>query len=127
MTDNNLIKAALFDLEALCRSKNCLFGEMIRRLTPGDWLVGSAGILKNLRDRNAKLALCSSSKTAHSILARLKGEDFFDVVVDGNDITRTKPDPQIFLLAAERLGVKPTECVVFEDAESGIEAAKRAK
>ena len=112
--------------EALCERKNAFYVELIGTLNPADWLVGSIKLLKDLRNKGVKLALCSSSKNACTILEKLQGNDFFEAIVDGYDITRTKPDPEIFLLAAERLGVEPIECVVFEDAESGIEAAKRA-
>ena len=112
--------------ETLCERKNQVFKKLIATLNPADWLAGSTKLLKDLQDKGVKLALCSSSKNARTILEKLGGKDFFDAIVDGYDITRTKPDPEIFLLAAERLGVEPAECVVFEDAESGIEAAKRA-
>jgi beta-phosphoglucomutase len=59
-------------------------------------------------------------------LERLQGQAYFDEIIDGNDITRTKPDPQIFELAAERLRANPKKCVVFEDASSGVQAAKSA-
>ena len=119
-------KYSELEKETLCRKKNRLFRELIVTLTPTDWLAGSTRILRDLQYKGVKLALCSSSKNAQTILERLDGRDFFDVIIDGHDITATKPDPQIFLLAAEKLGVRPSECVVFEDAESGIEAAKRA-
>ena len=112
--------------EALCQRKNAFYVELIGTLSPGDWLVGSTRLLKDLRSKGVKLALCSSSKNARTILEKLQGNDLFEAIVDGHDITRTKPDPEIFLLAAERLGVAPAECVVFEDAESGIKAARRA-
>ena len=113
--------------EAFCKRKNGFFKELITTLTPNDWLAGSIALLGDLQSESVKLALCSSSKNARRILDKLEGSDFFDVIVDGNEITRTKPDPQIFLLASERLTVEPADCIVFEDAESGIEAAKRTK
>ncbi len=112
--------------ETLCEQKNSFFRELIVPITPTDWLAGSVRLLKDLQRKGVKLALCSSSKNASTILDKLGGKDFFDAIVDGRDTTRTKPDPQVFLLAAERLGVEPTECVVLEDAEAGIEAATRA-
>jgi beta-phosphoglucomutase len=117
----------LLEKEALCERKNGFFKESITTLTSDDWLAGSITLLGDLQSEGVKLALCSSSKNAHKILDRLEGANFFDVIVDGNEIARTKPDPQIFLLASERLAVEPADCIVFEDAESGIEAAKRAK
>lgn len=112
--------------EALCERKNAFYVELIDTLSPADWLAGSTRLLNDLRSKGVKLALCSSSKNARTILEKIQANDLFEAIVDGYDITRTKPDPEIFLLAAERLGVEPIECVVFEDAESGIEAAKRA-
>ena len=73
-----------------------------------------------------KVALASSSKNADTVLTLLNIKDYFDTIVDGTMITHSKPDPEIFLLAANRLGMKPSECVVFEDAEAGVAAAVAA-
>ena len=76
-----------------------------------------------MREQGIKLALASSSKNAKTVVQLLHIRDEFDAIVDGTMITHTKPHPEIFLMAAQMLGVEPANCVVFEDAEAGIEAA----
>jgi beta-phosphoglucomutase len=83
-------------------------------------------ILTKLRKKGIKIAVGSSSKNTPLILERIGLKDYFDVVVDGNDLTKSKPDPEVFLLAAERLRVAPAHCVVVEDADAGVEAALAA-
>ena len=73
-----------------------------------------------------KIALGSASKNAPTILDRLKIVDLFDAVIDGNRTSQAKPDPEVFVLAAQDLGVDPVNCVVFEDAEAGLQAARAA-
>ena len=85
----------------------------------------SVKILEELKGRGIKLAAASSSKNAVRILKKIKLYDIFDANVSGADFKKGKPDPEIFLTAASRLGLKPEECVVFEDAKSGVEAAHR--
>ena len=82
--------------------------------------------IQSLKDKGIKVAIGSSSRNAVTILTKLGLFHLFDVIVDGNDVTRSKPAPDIFLLAAKRLDVKPSECIVIEDAHSGIAAAKDA-
>jgi len=84
-------------------------------------------LIKELRRKKIKIAAISSSKVAKHILKKTKLFNLFDTVVTGDEITKGKPDPQIFLLAAKRLKLKPKDCVVFEDALLGVEAAKKAK
>ena len=81
--------------------------------------------LLELRKRGYKLAIGSSSRNAKPILERLKAKQYFDAISDGTNITKTKPDPEVFLKAAEMLGLNPSDCIVMEDAKSGIEAAKK--
>ena len=80
--------------------------------------------LEELRHRGYRLAVGSSSKNAQFILRQIGAVSYFDAVADGNDITKSKPDPEVFLKAAEKLGIAPEQCVVVEDADSGIRAAK---
>lgn len=82
-------------------------------------------LFKELKSQGIKIAVISSSKNCPYILSKINAYPLIDVEVNGNDITKGKPDPQIFLMAAERLGVEPSESVVFEDAILGVEAAKR--
>jgi beta-phosphoglucomutase len=89
-------------------------------------LPGAAEYLKNLRAKGIKTALGSASKNAPLILERLGISDLFDVIVDGNKVSKAKPDPEVFLRAADELNIASTSCVVFEDAEAGVQAALRA-
>jgi len=99
--------------------------------SPGDvdacasFLPGVMDFLNEARSLGKRLAIASASKNTPLILERLGLGDFFDAVVDGNKITRAKPDPEVFLTAAKELGLSPEECVVFEDAVAGVEAAHR--
>jgi beta-phosphoglucomutase len=83
-------------------------------------------LIKSLLANKIKVAVISSSKNLHMILEKAHIKDLFEVIISGNDITKGKPDPQVFLMAAEGLKVLPSESVVFEDATLGVEAAKRA-
>jgi beta-phosphoglucomutase len=89
-------------------------------------LPGALEYLRRIRKRGVRTALASASKNAPLILDRLRIALLFDVVVDGTMVRRAKPHPEVFTKAAEGLGVAPQHCVVFEDAEAGVEAAKRA-
>ncbi len=110
----------------LAAKKNHLYQEFLKRLTPRDLLPGVMSTLVGLRQAGYLLAIGSSSKNTMLILRRIGLENFFDAVADGNDITFSKPDPEVFLLACKKLGLKNNECAVVEDAVSGIEAAKAA-
>jgi len=111
---------------ALAERKNDTYRQCLQAMTPADLLPGAEAVLHGLRQRGIKLAVGSSSRNAPLILERLGLGSFFDAVADGNDIRRSKPDPEVFLLAAERLGLRPRECLVVEDAAAGVEAARRA-
>lgn len=84
-------------------------------------------LIKELRANNVKVAIISSSKNCPYILSKINLYPLIDVEINGNDITKGKPDPQIFLMVSEHLGLEPGECIVFEDALLGVEAGKRAK
>jgi beta-phosphoglucomutase len=84
-------------------------------------------LIKELKDKGIKIAVISSSKNLPYISERTGINKLLDVEISGSDITKGKPDPQIFLMAAEKTGLKPENCVVFEDAVLGVEAAKQAK
>lgn len=93
-----------------------------------DAMPGLFDVLKMLKERGIKMAIASSStrEIIDAAVKHLKIEDYFDAIVSGNEVNRGKPAPDIFLKAAEKLGVPPKECVVFEDAVSGVQAAKAA-
>ncbi|MDR2619764.1 MAG: beta-phosphoglucomutase [Propionibacteriaceae bacterium] len=110
----------------LATYKDALFKEMIAKLTPAALLPGAAEALRWLAAQRIPVALASSSANARQILARTGITAYFDVIVDGDMITRTKPDPQIFLLAAALLGLEPARCVVVEDAVAGVAGALAA-
>ncbi len=84
-------------------------------------------LIKELKEKGIKIAVVSSSKNCRYILKKANIEDLFDVIITGLDIKKGKPDPEIFILACKNLGLKPSECIVFEDALLGVEAAKNAK
>jgi beta-phosphoglucomutase len=100
---------------------------MIMQMTPANLLPGASDLLKYLKANGYKIALGSASKNAQIILERTGVLPLFDAIVDGNIVTSSKPDPQVFLKAAELLNTQPENCVVFEDAEAGVEAALRGK
>lgn len=83
-------------------------------------------ILNFLKGNSIPIALGSASKNARPILEKVGLLDYFDYIVDGNSVTKAKPDPEVFLIAAENMGLEPENCVVFEDALAGIEAANLA-
>lgn len=110
--------------EAMAEKKNNNYVEMIKRLQPDEILEGIPAFLDSLRAHGIKTAICSASKNADIILERLGLKSKFDTVVGGNDVSKSKPDPEVFLLAATRFHLPPSECLVFEDAAAGVQAAK---
>ena len=105
--------------------KNEWYLELVRGMPADDYLPGAHEFLRASRAAGIKVALGSASKNAPLILERLGWIPLFDALVDGNVVTASKPDPEVFLEGARRLGLKPEECVVFEDSEAGVEAARR--
>lgn len=110
----------------LATIKNDYYVESLKTITPNDLLPGVLELLTILKDKNIKTAIGSSSKNAKLILKQIGLEQSFGAVADGNDISKSKPDPEVFLIAAEKLHLKPNECMVIEDAVAGIIAANRA-
>ncbi|MCA9018451.1 MAG: HAD-IA family hydrolase, partial [Planctomycetaceae bacterium] len=103
--------------------KNEWYVDRINQMDQTEILEGVLPFLEDVKAAGCKIALGSASKNAGTIIDILKIRHYFDSIIDGNKTTRTKPDPQVFELAAEEMGLKPEECIVFEDAEKGIEAA----
>ena len=110
----------------LAERKNGYYKEFITKLTPNDILPGAMENLEELRKNGIKIAIGSSSKNTPIILKQIGLENYFDAVSDGNNINNSKPDPEVFLKAADMLGISYGECMIVEDADAGIEAGKRA-
>src|SRR5690606_34176567 len=106
--------------------KNDNYLTYISSMTASDILPGVKMAINFLKENEVPIALGSASKNARSILEKTGLFQSFDVVVDGNDVSKAKPDPEVFLIAASQLGVAPTNCIVFEDSQAGIEAANIA-
>lgn len=109
--------------ETLASEKNRLYRGLLEEMGPEDISPGAADLLNWLRERGVAMAVASSSQNARTIIGRLGIGAYFDAVVDGNRVARSKPDPEVFLLAAKELGLPPDGCLVVEDAESGVRAA----
>lgn len=112
--------------EQLATRKNAWFVEYIQNVKPDEIFPGVKEMIQTSKAAGFKVALASSSKNARTVLRNLKVEDLFEGFVDGNMIIHSKPNPEIFLKAAAQLDVEPQHCVVFEDAEAGVEAALAA-
>jgi beta-phosphoglucomutase len=112
------------EFEALLTSKNEFYLESIQQLNQTDLLPGVLDLLEKAKGMGIKLGVGSSSKNANFILNLLGISSHFDVVIDGNGVEFPKPHPEVFLNGAKALGLEPNECLVFEDAASGIKAAK---
>lgn len=110
----------------LAQKKNTWYVEYISKLTPADILPGVIVFLKSLKTKGLKIALGSASKNTMLILNKLKLTDYFDAIIDGTKVSKAKPDPEVFLKGALALKVLPCQCIVFEDAEVGIDAAINA-
>ncbi|PNS00748.1 beta-phosphoglucomutase [Petrotoga mexicana DSM 14811] len=112
--------------EELAQKKNNWYVEYINNMDKNELLPGVEEFIKNLKRKGIKIAIASASKNTKLILKRLNLEEVFDAVIDGTMISNAKPNPEIFLKASNYLNLKPEECVVFEDAVAGVQAAKRA-
>lgn len=110
-------------IESFLQLKNERYKEKLVALSRDDLLEGVSESLTYLKEQGIKIAIGSSSKNAPQILEQIGMSDYFDTVVDGNQIAKSKPDPEVFLLAAKHLGVAPEACLVVEDAEAGVMAA----
>lgn len=112
--------------EAFAAEKNVTYRELLKNMSTADLSDEVKNTLVELRGRGYKLAIGSSSKNTKFILGQIGLDGFFDAIADGTDITHSKPDPEVFLTAASKLGAVPEDCAVVEDAKSGIQAAKAA-
>jgi beta-phosphoglucomutase len=111
------VKAAYAD------KKNEWYLEYIVRMTAEDALPGIKRFLDEVKSKGVKIVLGSASKNSKLILERINLTHYFDAIIDGNSTSKSKPDPEVFLLGAAAVGSKPNRCIVYEDAEKGVEAA----
>lgn len=107
----------------LAAEKNAEYVRLLQNLSEADLSDEVRQTLNALRAMGLKLAVGSSSRNTRTILEKIGLGGFFDAVADGNDIRHSKPDPEVFLVAAQRLGLAPSVCLVVEDAQAGIDAA----
>jgi beta-phosphoglucomutase len=110
----------------MAERKNSYYLDQLRTLSPDDVFPGVRNIMKGLKDKGIMIAIGSSSKNTPVILQKIGMEESFDAISDGNQIKRSKPDPEVFLLAASKLRIPPDQCLVVEDADAGVEAAINA-
>lgn len=113
--------------EKLLLQKNKEYLEYVNKMTSDEILPGVNDLLNFLEINDIKYALGSASKNAPLILEKVGLLNRFTAIVDGNDVSKAKPDPEVFLIGAKKLGMKPENCVVVEDAIAGIQAANAAK
>ena len=119
------IKADESQKEKWAEEKNNCYVEYLKQLDKKALLEGTTEYLNRLHTEGVKISLGSASKNAPLILSQLAIEKCFDAVIDGNCISKAKPDPEVFLQAAKALNLKPENCAVFEDSLAGIQAAKK--
>lgn len=118
------IKVDLQTKEKLAATKNSLYVSYIQKMTPDEILPGVIRFLDELHNSGMLIALGSASKNALSILDKINISEKFDAIIDGNKVSKAKPDPEVFLKGAIELGIDPQNCLVFEDAQAGIDAAR---
>lgn len=114
------------DFDRILQVKNEDYLSYINKMDESEILPGVMGTLNIIKEKGGNIVLGSASKNAQPILEKVNLLDYFDAVVDGNHVSKAKPDPEVFLLGAEKVNSKPQECVVFEDSVAGIQAANTA-
>ena len=107
--------------------KNDNYLSYVEEMDENEILPGVPKVLNYLKENNIPFALGSASKNARTILKKINLYEDFDAIVDGTDVSKAKPDPEVFLIAAEKLNAEPQDCVVFEDSVAGVEAANIGK
>ena len=124
--DHNQVDLPLEEKEQLADIKNEYYKELLQQINENDIYPGVVPFLKKLKAEGIRMAICSSSKNAQPVLDALDLTKYFDAVITGNDIENPKPDPEIFIKGAAAVNMHPFHCLVFEDAESGVDAAHAA-
>jgi beta-phosphoglucomutase len=127
LLDIGNVTASKQDFDRWMIEKNEEYLKYIEKMDESEILPEVPRVLKFLKQKQVPIALGSASKNARPILEKVKLLSYFDTIVDGNNVTKAKPNPEVFLIAAQELEVKPENCVVFEDAVAGIQAANNAK
>jgi beta-phosphoglucomutase len=127
LLDIGAIEASKKQFDKWMVEKNLDYLAYIEAMDASKILPDVLKILKFLKNQNIPIALGSASKNARPILEKVKLLPYFDFIVDGNNVTKAKPDPEVFLIAAQKMNIEPECCIVFEDAVAGIEAANNAK
>lgn len=110
--------------EIWLKEKNDNYLQLITNMNPSEILPGVVDFLGQIKADGYKIALGSASKNAEIILEKTNLTSWFDLIIDGNKVSKSKPNPEVFLKGAKGLGLLPSECIVFEDAQAGVEAAK---
>ncbi len=126
LLDLGKVELSPSEKENYLKEKNDQYLNYISTMQTDEILPGIEELLHFLKKENVRFALGSASKNARLILENLNLLDLFDAIVDGNDVSTAKPDPEVFLIAAGKLGVDPSDCIVVEDAQAGIQAARTA-
>ena len=122
--DHNNAEVTEEKLVELATLKNDIYVASLDQMTSDDYLPGAQELLNLLRREGFLVALGSASKNSTKVLKQLGANKYFDVIGDGNSVSKSKPAPDIFVFGAEQLGLQPEQCIVYEDAEAGIDAAK---
>jgi beta-phosphoglucomutase len=113
-------------MQLLMDRKNSYYQAYLKEISSDNLLPGALALLQKLQAMKFRLALASASRNAKTVISRLGIESYFEVIADGNSVKKTKPAPDLFLYAARQLSLPPQACLVIEDAEAGITAAKAA-
>jgi len=113
-------------IQEMMERKNGYYRTYLETVSEKDLLPGAVELLDYLKERGYRLALASASKNAPTVISKLGIAGYFEVIADGNSVEKTKPAPDLFLYAAEQLKLEPQVCLVVEDAEAGIAAARAA-
>ena len=119
------IKLSEKEIESLLEAKNNIYKDYIKDLNENDVCEGVLNFINDAIKNNIKIALYSASRNAKRILCQLKIIDLFTVIIDGNNVSNAKPDPEGFKIAADLTKTNTKDCVVFEDSISGIEGANK--